>query len=70
MKLINPWLKKYWKDNTFRSMTYGILGGAIAFQILSYLVNWELVFPQAITFFWGIYILIVLPVCYLNRNTK
>lgn len=69
------WLKKSWKDDTFRFMTYCILIGAVVFQIAMYAtdyfdggrVNW---FPLSIILGWGFYLFIVLPVTYLNRNTR
>jgi hypothetical protein len=62
------WLKTYWKDSTFRKLTYALIAGGPIVNIVIKLSDATAPFPDYWAFVWGFYLIIVLPLCYLMRN--
>lgn len=62
------WLKKYWKDTTFKTMILSILIGAAVFQVGIWMRDREINNPLYLELAIGFLLVIVLPLSYLQRN--
>lgn len=62
------WLKKYWKDTTFKMMILSILIGATVFQVGIWIWDREINNPLYLELAIGFLLVIVLPLSYLQRN--
>lgn len=62
------WLKKYWKDTTFKTMILCILIGAAVFQVGIWMWDREINNPLYLELAIGFLLVIVLPLSYLQRN--
>lgn len=62
------WLKKYWKDTTFKTMILSILIGAAVFQVGIWMWDREINNPLYLELAIGFLLVIVLPLSYLQRN--
>ena len=64
------WFKKTYNDIGGKLLTGFLLLGGPIWSVLSYIVDPSPSAWTAWVFFWGFYLVIYLPVTYLNRNTK
>jgi hypothetical protein len=64
------WLKKAYTDTGTRWLTAFLIIGGPAWSITSYMIDPSPGWWQAWVFFWVFYLIVFIPACYFNRNTK
>lgn len=68
--MIPKWLKKAYEDKTTRWLTAFLIIGGPIWSVLSYIIDPSPSAWDTWKFFWTFYVVIFIPACYFNRNTK